>query len=91
MPKPKPGPKAAPTLFCFSSHGSPSTFWRGSEGEAQVLCGMMNRHRAIDVFSFRPVTEGEVGIEPVHSIKAELDRSAAVIKAAVDKHPTVAR
>jgi hypothetical protein len=47
----------------------------------QVLIGTMNRHRAIDPFTYRPVTQDEIGIEPVYLIKDELKRSAQVVKA----------
>ena len=88
--------KALPAsdLFAVSGHNKPTVFFRGLESEMQVLIGTMNRHRAIDPFTYRPVTQDEIGIEPVFSIKDELDRSAQVVKAAersMTEHRNIAR
>jgi hypothetical protein len=72
----------ASDLFAFSSHGRPTTFGRGDEAGAQAWVECLNRHRALDWYSYRPVLdEREVPeIENIFLIKEALNKMGVIIR-----------
>jgi hypothetical protein len=62
------------STFEFTAHKTDSLFGEGDANSAERLCNLMNQHRALSLWGFRPV---EKAPGPVLDIAAEIARHHA--------------